>query len=155
MTTTWCSTPDRIAAVHTASLRWVGTPWAANSDACGPRGGESCHNLPRAIYIEAGFLTPSFPRMKGDPERTRHSCESVMEPWLDGRPEFLRLAQGAPIRPGDLLGIRIFHCIDHLGVVGADHHFAHVLQHKNVARDFISDPTWSRRILGIWRPVTE
>ncbi len=153
MISTWCNSPERIAALDAACRRWVGTPWVANSDACGPRGGVSCHNLPRAIYIEAGFLTPAFPRMVGDPEGTRHRKQSVMEPWLDARPEFIRLDRGAAICAGDLVGIRIFHCIDHLGVVGGDHKFLHVLQHKNAARDGLVDLTWSTRILAVWRPV--
>ena len=150
----WCDTPERIAALDAAMRRWLGTPWAANSAACGVRGGVSCHNLPRALYIEVGFLTAEFPVMIGDPEGTRHSRQSVIGPWLDARPEFLRLAPGAAIRPGDLLGLRIFRCLDHLGVAGSGHQFVHVLQHKNTSLDPLIDPTWSTRILAVWRPVT-
>ncbi len=137
--------------------RWIGTPWCANSEVPGERGGVSCHNLPRAIYVATGVLDESFPRIVGFPNR--HARESVMERFLDSRPELRRLlletsnAKPETIRPGDLLGLRLCRCIDHLGLALGSHEFIHVLMHKRTTIDRLDDPTWSSRLLAVWRPV--
>jgi cell wall-associated NlpC family hydrolase len=96
-------------------------------------------------------LHQSFPRIEGLPDR--HARESRMESFLDARPEFQRLPVNT-VRPGDLLGLRLFHCIDHLGVMIDESRFIHVLMHKLTTFDDLkSDPTWSQRLLAIWRPI--
>jgi cell wall-associated NlpC family hydrolase len=132
---------------------WLGTPWCANSAVKGPRGGVSCHNLPRAILVEAGWLPESFPVVAGDPNSARNGG-SVIERWLDERPEFIRFGEPvlASLQPGDLLGIRIRRCVDHLGLHLGAARFIHVLQHKHTAIDRSTDPTWSTRLLAVWRP---
>lgn len=130
---------------------WVGTPWVANSHAKGH--GVSCHNLPMEIYKACGFLGETFPRIVGDPTRSRHSAESEMVPFLDGRREFQRinLDEEKPIA-GDLLGIRIYSCVDHLAVcLGIE--FVQVLMHKKTCLDLIAVPPWSQRIEAVWRPI--
>jgi hypothetical protein len=142
-------TPRQVAA------RWIGTPWRANSDVCGPNGGVSCHLLPRAILVEAGLLSHDFPKVIGDPHASRHSTHSIIEAFLDARPEFQRLefSPGSlpPLEPGDLLGFRLRSCIDHLGLVLSGNQFIHVLLHQCTTLDPIPDPTWSRRIRALWR----
>ncbi len=131
---------------------WRGTPWMANSDARGV--GVSCHNLPRAIYMGCGALSSSFPRVIGDPAATKHSRDSKMVPFLDSRPEFIRVDLSAePPVPGDLLGIRIYKCIDHLGVYLGQRNFVHVLMHKTTSFDPVHVPPWSERIEAAWRIV--
>ena len=141
--------PERVSRLIYHAQLWMGTPWCANSDARGR--GVSCHNLPRAVYIEAGALSPEFPRVQGDPNGTKHKKESIIEPWIDSRPELFRLPYDARPKPGDLLGLRIYHCLDHLGVCLAGVWFVHVLMHKHVDCDDLSVPPWRQRILGIWR----
>jgi cell wall-associated NlpC family hydrolase len=133
---------------------WLGTPWCANSAVKGVRGGVACHNLPRAILVEAGWLPDSFPLVEGDPNSARNQG-SVMERWLDGRPEFRRLQEAClnRLHPGDVFGIRIRRCIDHLGLSLGGGRFIHVLMHKGAAIDRITDPTWSTRLLAVWRPI--
>jgi len=138
---------------------WLGTPWCANSAVKGKRGGVSCHNLPRAILVEAGWLPESFPVVEGDPNSARHGG-SVIERWLDGRSEFTRfpiseLRSPGGLRPGDLLGLRIRRCVDHLGLYLGEGRFIHTLQHKHTAIDRITDPTWGSRLLAVWRPVSQ
>lgn len=144
---------ERRSALLAESLRWIGTPWFANSAACGKRGGVSCHNLPRAILMAVGALPNDFPMITGDPNGTRHSNQSVIEPWIDGRREFVPVEDWQDIEVGDLIGIRIYRCLDHLAVCIEPGWMIHVLMHKHTARDLIVDPTWSSRILRVWRPV--
>ena len=132
---------------------WLGTPWAANSASRGPRGGVSCHNLPRAILIEVGHLRADFPEVTGDPNATRHSTDSVIVPFLDSRKEFFRVPLGEKMRAGDLLGIRIYKTVDHLGLYVGSQTFVHVLMHQKTTTDSVVDPTWGERVQAIWRPV--
>lgn len=153
----------RIARLVEAASAWRGTPWCANSEAIGPRGGVACHNLPRALYIACGALPDTFPRMIGDPVSTRRARGSVMADFLDSRPEFSRVGRGSPsppladLLPGDLLGLRIYRHVDHLGVLlnngPCGTHFVHVLMHKLTTFDDLSDPTWSSRVLAAWRII--
>lgn len=132
---------------------WLGTPWCANSAVKGRRGGVSCHNLPRAILIEAGWLPESFPVVEGDPNSARQGG-SVIGRWLDARPEFTSEVAFhlRDLKSGDLLGIRIRRCVDHLGLYLGEGRFIHTLQHKHTAIDRITDPTWGARLLAVWRP---
>lgn len=150
-TTDFFRTPERITKLLFHAQSWRGTPWCANSEA--KNAGVSCHNLPRALYIETGAFKIDFPRVAGDPNGTKHKKQSVMEPWLDARPELRRLSMTEPRRPGDLLGLRIFHCVDHLAVLLSDNVFIHVLMHKNTDFDLITVPPWSQRLLAAWRPI--
>lgn len=148
MIPTWFNTHERLAALDAEARRWVGTPWAANADSIGL--GVSCHNLPRALYLGVGALDADFPRMEGSPDRTRHERVSVMAPWVDARPEFRNVFDRA-WQPGDLLGLRIYHCVDHLGVVLPGGRFLHVLSHRATMIDALIDPTWSQRVNRVWR----
>lgn len=136
------------------AVTWLGTPWCANSAVKGVRGGVSCHHLPRAILVEAGWLPESFPVIAGDPNTTRRDV-SVIATWLDARPEFVRFATPAvaSLQPGDLVGIRIRRVVDHLGLYLGGARFVHVLMHKATMIDRITDPTWSSRFLAAWRPI--
>jgi cell wall-associated NlpC family hydrolase len=78
-----------------------------------------------------------------------------MEPWIDARPEFQRLnLEEEKPKAGDLIGLRLFRCLDHLGIMLTSGEFIHVLMHKRTTRDsLVNDPTWSTRLLAAWRPV--
>ncbi|HZQ46701.1 MAG TPA: NlpC/P60 family protein [Verrucomicrobiae bacterium] len=150
------STQARVEALFAAAQRWHGTPWRANSQAQGVRGGVSCHNLPRAIYIECGALSKEFPPIVGDPNATKHKKVSVMEPMVDAMPEFRKLdMQREAMKPGDLLGLRIGHCLDHFGLLLQGNMFIHVLMHKNTDFDWINTHPWEQRLLAAWRPMEE
>ncbi len=130
---------------------WMGTPWCANSAAKGERGGVSCHNLPRQIYVECGALAKDFPVVVGSPAQSKHNKVSVIEQFIDSREEFWRMRDDEVLLPGDLIGIRICRCVDHLGVVLNDNSFVHVLMHKRTCADSFRVPPWSQRILAKWR----
>ncbi len=130
---------------------WRGTPWCANSAA--RLQGVSCHNLPRAIYLECGALRETFPQILGDPNGSRHTKESAMEKYIDARPEFQRVETLNALMPGDLLGLRIYNCCDHLGLYLGGNIFVHVLMHKKTDFDFIYTPPWQQRLVAAWRPI--
>jgi hypothetical protein len=142
-------TNEQIDKLREMASLWRGTPWVPNSEAIGK--GVSCHNLPRALYIACGALTDDFPKIIGDPTQSRHTTVSHMESVLDGRPEFERVPL-SPILPGDLLGIRIYRCVDHLGIALGAGLFVHVLMHKHVDTDMTGVAPWSERIQAVWRP---
>lgn len=146
MSQSYFSSQDSIAKLLHVVGKWEGTPWAANSAAKGF--GVSCHNLPRSVYIECGALADSFPVITGDPAKDKHAKTSRMVEFLDGRPEFRRVRE-QPV-PGDLIGIRIYRNVDHLGIVLPNNSFAHVLMHKNTCIDLLVSP-WLERVGAVWR----
>ena len=148
-------TEARIQALQDEARRWPGTPYCSNSDAPGQRGGVSCHNLPRAVLVNAHCLPSSFPKVQQTLNATRHATESLIEPFMDARPEFMRINPlEEAVIVGDVLGFRVFKCLDHLGLcVGGDRSFLHVLDHKHACVDFLADPTWGSRLLAVWRPI--
>lgn len=156
-------TADRILRLNLAAGKWRGTPWRPNSSAAGV--GVSCHNLPRALYIESHFLPESFPKIESLPAAA--TAENQMEMFLDSRVEFERLVarEGAApnFQPGDLLGLFIpmdnvgkrirNSCVNHLGVVLPEGWFIHTLMKKNTDVDLHALPPWSPIIKAVWRPV--
>lgn len=150
-----CFASSRLrCSLESIAETWLGTPWCANSAVKGGRGGVSCHHLPRAILVEAGWLPATFPVIAGDPNSTRRDV-SVIATWLDGRAEFVHLEAPAiaALQPGDVVGLRIRRVVDHLGLCLGGGRFIHVLAHKATLIDRITDPTWSSRLLAVWRPI--
>ena len=150
--TEFFSTKERVDQLEMTARSWLKTPWMANSAAKGERGGVSCHNLPRQIYLACGAVAFNFPEIIGDPNVSRHTRVSIMAAFINDRPDFHSIDKDK-LQPGDLLGLRIGYCVDHLGVVLRDGHFIHVLMHKKTSIDNISVPPWQQRILAAWRPV--
>lgn len=166
MKATYFNTRSRLDALTDAAINWHGTPWVQNSSA--RHVGVSCHNLPRALYIESGALTEDFPMMQSTPAES--TALNAMELFIDGRPEFARLRnpEGGPVpllflQPGDLIGmfIRIDsvgrrlrqRCVNHLGVLLRANRFSHVLIKKNTDEDLINVPPWSQIQVAAWRPM--
>lgn len=151
---------ERVATLLDVAAGWRGTPWCANSEASGERGGVSCHNLPRAIYIECGALAPGFPKIVGTPHQA--NARNLIEPFLDSRPELRRLNPAESILPGDLLGLWLardccgnrirHHHVNHLGVALTEGRFVHVLFHKRTDFDSYTVTPWLERRIAAWRP---
>lgn len=138
---------DRIAEA------WRGTPFSANACIAGPHGGVSCQALAAAIYVEAGVLPEDVEVPAGRVTRGRFSRESEIEPWVRNRPEFseLLIFDGDP-EPGNLLGFKIGHCLNHLGVAISGGQFVHCLEGVGVLFSSISDATWASRLVNRWEP---
>jgi cell wall-associated NlpC family hydrolase len=133
--------------LYTEAKRWLGTPWLPNS--AEPGRGVSCHNLPRTILINLGALPQDFPPIVGVPQRGE--TVSRMIAYVDGCKEFKPVSLEEQLKPGDLLGIRIYKCVDHLGLYLGCNKFIHVLMHKHVSFDYVNIPPWKQRIENAWR----
>jgi cell wall-associated NlpC family hydrolase len=131
MISSWFNSPERIAALEFKAGKWVGTPFFANSNTPGPRGGVSCQKLVAAIYRECGCCDIEVPEVAMS--HAKFSRVSLMEEFMAGRKEFVDLltesdkpggmSDGSSwkleLLPGDLIGLRIGHII-HQRVVGWD-----------------------------------
>jgi len=133
--------------------RWIGTPFASNACVPGPQGGVSCQGLAAAIYVELGVLPPDVEIPVGRMTRGRFSRESEILPWLASRREFLQLPTTAAPEPGQLLGFKIGHCLNHLGVMVDSGQFIHCLEGPGVMVSSLEDATWFPRLAGRWAPL--
>jgi cell wall-associated NlpC family hydrolase len=140
--------------LYREASRWLGTPWLPNS--AEPGRGVSCHNLPRTILINLGALPQDFPPIVGVPQRGEKVSRMIA--YVDGCKEFspvslevTRVNPEPQLQPGDLLGIRIYRCVDHLALYLGRNQFIHVLMHKHVSFDNINVPPWKQRIERAWR----
>jgi cell wall-associated NlpC family hydrolase len=146
----WFNTAERIAALRAEAAIWIGTPFLCNSNTPGPRGGVSCQKLACAIYRKVGFATFQAPEVAM--AHARFSKVSLVEGWMDGRREFIRVAI-VDVRPGDLLGFRLARIVHHVGILLDAGEFVHVLDHVGCIVSALSDPTYSSRLAAAWRPI--
>jgi cell wall-associated NlpC family hydrolase len=136
--------------LYMEAQRWLGTPWLPNS--AEPGRGVSCHNLPRTILMNLGYLPQDFPPIIGVPQRGEKVSRMIA--YVDGCKEFCPIdlsIRGMQLEAGDLLGIRIYRCVDHLGLYLGAQRFVHVLMHKHVSFDCSGIPPWKQRIENAWR----
>ena len=147
----WYSMPERTALLIMRAEHWVGTPFFPNSQMAGPKGGVSCQKLASALYEESGFGRIEVPEVAMS--HARFSRVSLMEAWMDGRPDFQALLGLSHRGAGDLLGFRIHKTIHHMGVLLANGVFIHALDGVGTAYNELSDPTWGGRLGAIWRPL--
>ena len=149
---------DRLEA---SAASWAGTPFCPNSAVKGV--GVSCHNLPPAIYFEAGWL-PRFPVPDGPPMHGNAGCRSLMEDFLAGCPHFTdvdpqrlcqtdwRRAIAAIIQAGDMVLSRPARVPHHLALALRSGRFIHV-QYRGVANIAPNlPPVWATRLARIYRP---
>lgn len=150
MIESWFNTAERMEALNAEAKTWLGTPWMSMSDVKGA--GVACHNLPRSILIAVGALPKNFPEIAGTMNQLKHARVSIMEQFLDGRSEFASVpVERYQPMAGDLIGIRICHVVDHLGIALDSKNFVHVLMHKNTCIDAIKVPPWYQRTMRAWR----
>ena len=148
MTKSWFNTPERLRRLEESALSWVGTPFAANSRAKGPRGGVSCQMLAEQIYLECGVPVPSVPR--GSMSWSAHSTISRIEKYLDGLPDIL-IPVDEDILPGDLMGYRIGGCVHHVALALERRRLIHCMRAASTTICRIDDPTFKSRLCRIWR----
>ena len=144
---------ERAQALWIALDRWLGTPFSANGNTPGLRGGVSCQFFAAALLRDAGSVDVSPDVPPGPMQRGRFARASLIEAWLDARPEFRRLTplNWEVVRPGDLLGFQLGGCVQHLGVALGGGQFAHALEGIGVTVSEASDPTWRKRLRAGWR----
>lgn len=147
MNATWW-TSERAEALRIEASTWIGTPFAPNSSSKGR--GVSCQKLAGCLYDSCGFALPEIP--DASIAQARFSRVSLIEPWFDGRSEFVRLNPASEILPGDVLGFRIGDIIHHLGVAIEPKRFVHCVEGVGTTFASVEDCTWRSRLVCIWRP---
>ena len=149
MTESWFDSQDKIVALQNEACSWQGTPFFANSAVKGR--GVCCHKLAGEIYAAVGwhrFEIPAAPMA-----HARFARVSLVEPWLDARPEFARLpADEAGLSIGDLLGFRLGKVVHHLGIYIGGWQFVHAMDHIGVNIHEIDSAPWCERLAAVWRP---
>jgi hypothetical protein len=130
----------------------MGTPFQANSNTPGESGGVSCQKLVAAIYKDVGFADVQAP--DAPMSHAKFSNESLLEPFMDARPEFARMPLHTALQDGDMLGFRLGKIIHHSGILMWPHGgFIHVIYGSKVQLSYITDATWLSRLAAIWRPI--
>lgn len=150
MTPSWFNTVERLATLEEHFAKWQGTPFLANSCSHGFRGGVSCQKLAAAIYRGVGLVNVDPPEVAMS--HARFSKESLVEPWMDKRKEFVRMLDLSEIQAGDLLGFVIGKAVHHLGIAQNSHMFFHVIEGQRAGFASRLDATWSTRLTVVWRP---
>lgn len=143
---------EQLERLVAEAVAWVGTPFRANSGERGPKGGVCCHMLVARLYAAAGIDLGPVPN--GPPGHARFSKESIMEPWLEKCPLFVRRDGVALVEAGDLTGYRIGHAIHHLAIALPQNQIVHALDGLGVVITPLRDPTWSDRLAAVWSPIT-
>lgn len=148
----WYNTPEKIAKLKAAADSWIGTPFGQNGCVKGPGGGVSCQMLSAAIQIETGAVE------KCDPPRApmnwaRHNKTSLVEPYMDRHPRFSRLGKADVPEPGDILGFKLGGCVHHMATFLGGGMFIHVFENIGVFVASLHEPTYSKRLSVVWRPL--
>lgn len=162
MIPTWFDTSPKFFALERAAERWMGTPFFANSEACGRDGGVDCVRLLHAIYSELGVM----PRIEIPPQvmdAGQHSAHSLLleafETWPVLRERFARVpdCSAANILPGDALCFVAGRVPHHGGLMLGAGEVLHVLKPEGVHRMQLAAVIRGRRILGelaaVYRPL--
>ena len=142
-------TPD-IAALIAACESWQGTPFCPNSQVKGA--GVCCHKFCGAAYMEAGWL-PAFDLPDGSPYGSATASESPFEAWLDASPLFA--IRESRMEAGDLILSKPSRLPWHLAIYLGDGVFAHVDLRQGVVVSNSFPDVWAKRIVRIYRPVTQ
>jgi cell wall-associated NlpC family hydrolase len=142
------STTETQARLVAVARSWVGTPFFSNAAVKGH--GVSCQMLVAEIYRECGVVPPDFSVPTGRTDWARANKRSVMEPFIDGLPQFT--SADRPAQAGDLLGFALGGCVHHLGVcIGT--HFVHAIQDRGVSLCRMDDASYMQRLSRVWRPL--
>lgn len=167
----WYDTPERLGRLQLAADSWLGTPWGQNSRVKGPGGGVSCQTLTGALHIEAGLLE-EFDIPAAPMNWALHNKESLVVPYMRGRPEFAEIWTfrdppkgeekdwagyakiGSPrLLPGDVLGIKVQGCVHHMATVVDRFEVLEAWMSEKVVRTPFNQRLYLRNLRHVWRPV--
>ncbi len=149
----WFDSEEKIERLRVEAGTWEGTPFMANSDTKGVRGGVSCQFLAARIYAAVGFCEIEPPQVKMSLPNFEPT-ESILECYADGCSQLQRLPfPPVNIRPGDLLGFNVKRILHHVGIALNARQFINCLK-GGVFVGAIDDPTFLRalKFSAIWRP---
>jgi hypothetical protein len=157
---TWFNTPERVQRLQFKAAKWIGTPFFSNGNTPGRDGGVSCQKLVGAIYREVGFADREIPEVNMG--HAQFSATSLIEPFMKQLVEeglFDRLDVTEPVAAGDLIALRIRRISHHLGIVlpgpTRPNMFIHAMCQLGTVLSSLEDPTYSGRLMAIWRPRLE
>ena len=150
----------KLALIHEARS-WLRTPFR---DHCAMKGvGADCVGFAHGVYVDAGAIQPiTFPAYALD--EGSHSNESKLEAVLVQSGAFAEVwhrpvAAGAdrgvydlpPLMHGDLITFHLGRSVHHCGILTGEPHFVHAIQNYGVIESMITDPTYRRVLVSVWR----
>ena len=143
---------ERLAHLEREASKWVGTPFADFSAVPGRQGGVSCGYLAVAILSGCDHFPASkeIPRVawKHNHGTATSSIEAAFDEWM-GDGLFGEVEPGEPVRPGDVLGIQVKSCVDHVAMVlGGGQAISIRLRGRVQVGRYAN-----AKILRIWRPL--
>jgi len=151
MTATWFNSSERIGRLQFKAAKWIGTPFFCNGNTPGPDGGVSCQKLVCEIYREVGFASREVPNVKM--AHAQFSSRSLVEQFMGGLQDLFNPVSVSNVpAPGDLIALRIRRVSHHLGIVMPGGMFIHAMAHVGTILSSLDDPTYSGRLMAIWRP---
>lgn len=138
-----------------AAQEWMGTPFAGHQRVRGA--GVDCVHLAAALYHESRLLPEMTVFERYNLDGGQHSARNVMGEWLLASPQFSLAWAGSggfkQPQIGDLLCLTLGRQPWHCAVMLDAGELVEVHHKSTVARRPLADPTWSRRVAQIWRPI--
>jgi cell wall-associated NlpC family hydrolase len=145
---------DRKLALIREARSWLRTPFRAH---CAMKGiGADCVGFAHAVYVALGAVQPiKFPDYALD--EGSHSNESKLVRVLNETDLFTEIWHHAggeeipPLTHGDLLCFHLGRSVHHCGILLGAPHFVHAIQNYGVIESMITDPTYRRVMVSVWR----
>lgn len=143
------TTPERLAALEKSAQMWAGTPFRDNSCKCGD--GANCVGAIAGVLWQAGMQFPQYPQ--GRTDWSRYQTESLMERWLNDRPQLFAPVDMAAIQSGDVVGFQAGLCVHHLGLVLEGGRFFQCNESLGAVILSQAEPIFKKRARKAWRPI--
>lgn len=137
-------------ALKLAALEWLNTPFVPHANVCGA--GVDCVNLCAQIYIQTGFLK-SFTPPKYVMDGGKHNTDSQLLEWIEISGRFQLVQKSEPVQTGDLLCFKTGKSAHHTGLITNAPHFLHCLFNRKVTISTLSDRTFQRVLVAVYRPM--
>ena len=118
--------------------------------------GADCVGFAHGVYVAVGAIQPiQFPAYALD--EGSHSAQSKLEKVIIDSGMFAEVwhRDGStflpPLMHGDLLGFHLGKSVHHCGILLGAPHFVHAIQNYGVIQSMITDPTYRRVMVSVWR----
>ena len=132
---------------------WLGTPHVLRAQIKGA--GVDCVRLGAGILSGSGFpgSFEGLPLYRAD--TGSHAKTSALIEWFRARTDFRELhpVEMDPLKPGDMICIRIGKVSHHMAVSVGGSRFVHSVIPGGVTRGDLRDRTWSKRLVAVFRPM--
>lgn len=134
--------PERRARLAAEAAKLVGTPFALHRS--------DCIHLSARLLMNCGHLrefTPPAYTLDGG----THNQSSLVIDWLRAHPQFAEI-DDAPVA-GDVVCLKFGRVPFHVGVMVTERKFLHTYVNVPAYQARIDDPTFSRRLQAVFRPM--